>query len=76
MLNRYKYIVDLIQRENAFPAENAVSAVVQSEVENIFLIKPHILRHKETLNGLNQVKGFEQKSKSLNGVNNVNVQTI
>jgi hypothetical protein len=36
MLNRYKYIVDLIQRENAFPAENAVSAVVQSEVENIF----------------------------------------
>ena len=33
--------------ENAFPAENAVSAVVQSEVE--FLIKPHRLRHKETL---------------------------
>ena len=30
-----------------------------------FLIKPQRLRHKETLNGLNQVKGFEQKFKSL-----------
>jgi hypothetical protein len=29
--------------ENAFPAENVVSTVVQSEVENIFLIKPHQL---------------------------------
>ena len=64
------------QLENAFPPENAVSAVVQSEVKNIFLIKPHRLRHEETLNGLNQVKGFEQKFKSLNGVNNVNMHTI
>ena len=28
------------------------------------------------LNGLNQVKGFEQKFKSLNGVNNVNMHSI
>ena len=46
---------------------------MQSEVEhccfynNIVLVKPHSLRHKEILNGLNQVKGSEQ---SLNGVNN------
>jgi hypothetical protein len=46
------------QLENAFLAENVVSAAVQSEVENIFLIKQHRLRHKETLNGLNQVMGF------------------
>ena len=26
----------LLELENAFPTENAVSAVVQSEVENIF----------------------------------------
>ena len=52
-----------------------VSAVVQSEVENIFLIKPHRLRHKEMLNGLNKVKGFEQKFKCLNGVNTVNMHT-
>ena len=43
--------------QNAFPAENAVSAVV------LHLIMPHGLRHYETLNGLNQVKEFEQKSK-------------
>ena len=36
------------------------------------LIKPHRLRHKETY-VLNQVMGFEQKFKSLNGVNNVNI---
>ena len=53
-----------------------MSAVVQSEVENTFFTKPSRLRHKETLNGLNQVKGFEQKFKSLNGVNNVNMHTI
>jgi hypothetical protein len=34
------------------------------------------LRRKEMLNGLNQVKGFEQKFKSLNGVINVNMHTI
>ena len=28
------------------------------------------------LNGLNQVKGFEQKLKGVNGVNNVNMPTI
>ena len=27
------------------------------------LIKPNRLIHKETLNGLNQIKGFEQSSK-------------
>ena len=27
------------------------------------LIKTHSLRHKEMLNGLNEVKGFEQSSK-------------
>ena len=47
-----------------------VSAVVQSEVENIFLVKPHSLGRKEMLNGLNQVKGFEL---SLNRVNIVNM---
>ena len=41
-----------------------------------FLIKPNRLRHKETLNGFNQVKGFEQKSKSLNRANNVKMHTI
>ena len=35
---------------------------LQSEVD-FFLIKPHQLGHKETLNGLNQAKGFEQSSK-------------
>jgi phosphotransferase system IIB component len=37
-------------------------------------MKPHRLRHKEMLNDLNQVKGFEQKFKSLNGVNHVNLK--
>ena len=31
--------------ENAFPAENAVSAVVQSEVEYV-LVKPHSLTQR------------------------------
>ena len=44
--------------ENAFPAENAASAVVQHEVENMFYLKPHSLRSKEMLNGLKQVKGL------------------
>ena len=33
-----------------------MSAVVQSEVENILFIKPHCLKHKEMLNGLIQMK--------------------
>ena len=32
---------------------------MQSEVENIFLVKPPSLRRKEMLDCLNQVKGFE-----------------
>ena len=46
---------------------------MQSEVENIFLVKPHSLGRKEMLNGLNQVKGFEL---SLNGVKNINIHII
>jgi hypothetical protein len=42
----------------------------------IFLRRPHRLRHEETLNGLNEVKGFEEKFRSLNGINNVNMHTI
>ena len=38
-----------------------------------FLIKPNWYRHKEMLN---KVKGFEQKFKCLNGVNNVKIHTI
>ena len=36
----------------------------------------HSIRDIEKLNGLNQVNGFEQKCKSLNGVNTVNMHTI
>ena len=56
--------------ECACPTEYAVSAVLQSEVENV-LIKPHSLRCKEMLNGLNKVQRFEFKS-----LNNVNMHTI
>ena len=38
---------------NAVPTENALSAVVQAEVEHV-LIKPHSLRRKEMLNGSNK----------------------
>jgi hypothetical protein len=39
-----------------FPAENVVSVVVQSEVENV--LKPYSLKRKEKLTCLNQVKRF------------------
>ena len=61
---------------NAFSAEKAVSAVVAYKVRLKIFFNETRLRHKETLNGLYQVKGFEQKLKSLNGVNNVNMHTI
>ena len=39
--------------QNAIPAENASSVVVQNEDENV-LVKPLNLRRKEMLNGLYQ----------------------
>ena len=41
--------------QNAIPAENALSVVVQNEDENV-LVKPLNLRRKEMLNGLYQWK--------------------
>ena len=45
MLNREKqinkYVNNNSKLEYAFPAENARRAVVHSEFENMFLVKPH-----------------------------------
>ena len=59
------------QLENAFPAEIAVSAVVQSDVKNV-LVKPHSIRRTEMLNGFNQVKRLEQ-NKIVEAVGSQNV---
>ena len=53
--NCNKWVEKHNKLQNAIPAENASSVVVQNEDENV-LVKPLNLRRKEMLNGLYQWK--------------------